>query len=421
MIQLRLKDAADADVVERGRAVADAARAAGRHVRRQRRRRGGARARRRRRAPRPRRRGQGARARRRACCSGISASSVDEAIAGVEQGADYIGAGPVWATPSKTDAGDADRARRARRDLRGGERARRRDRRNRRVERARLHRRRAHGRRRRPRESPTREAVRAAVDAAARLTSASSALLAELERRGLVHGIENDAAEIAGAVVTQDALVEGVHFRLDWITWRDLGFRAAAVNLSDLAAAGATPDGADRHARRARRRRASRTSSSSTRASREPGVPVVGGDTTRADSLVLSVTAVGRSERVPGRGGARPGDLLVVTGPLGAAGAAFRRGAYVRPPLRLEEGRRLAAHAHAMLDLSDGIARDAGAPRRPLRLPGRRRPRPRARWRAGAEPRRPRVRRGLRAARGGRGAGRLHRSSAAARRARGSS
>src|SRR5690348_5281935 len=45
-------------------------------------------------------------------------------------------------------------------------------------------------------------------------------LLAELERRGLVQGIENDTAEVAGAVVTQDALVEGVHFRLDWITWR---------------------------------------------------------------------------------------------------------------------------------------------------------------------------------------------------------
>ena len=92
----------------------------------------------------------------------------------------------------------------------------------------------------------------------------------------------------------------------------------------------------------------------------ETGVPVVGGDTTAAPQVVLSVTALGRSERVPGRAGARPGDLLVVTGPLGAAGAAFRNGGYVRPPVRLEEGRLLARNAHAMLDISDGLAQDAG-------------------------------------------------------------
>ena len=69
-------------------------------------------------------------------------------------------------------------------------------------------------------------------------------LLAELERLGLAQRIESDAATLSdGTVVTQDALVEGVHFRLDWISWRDLGWRAAAVNLSDLAASGATPDG----------------------------------------------------------------------------------------------------------------------------------------------------------------------------------
>src|SRR5580765_5189527 len=69
-------------------------------------------------------------------------------------------------------------------------------------------------------------------------------LLADLERRGLIVGVENDAAQLAdGMVVTQDALVENVHFRLDWLSWRDLGFRAAAVNLSDLAASGAVPDG----------------------------------------------------------------------------------------------------------------------------------------------------------------------------------
>ncbi|MGZ4345811.1 MAG: AIR synthase related protein, partial [Gaiellaceae bacterium] len=70
-------------------------------------------------------------------------------------------------------------------------------------------------------------------------------LLAELERRGLAQRIENDAAELGdtGVIVTQDALVEGVHFRLDWISWRDLGWRAATVNLSDLAASGADAEG----------------------------------------------------------------------------------------------------------------------------------------------------------------------------------
>src|SRR5919201_3253099 len=69
-------------------------------------------------------------------------------------------------------------------------------------------------------------------------------LLAELERRGLARGIEHDAAQLEeGLVVTQDALVEDVPFRLDWTTWRELGFKAAAVNLSDLAACGAEPEG----------------------------------------------------------------------------------------------------------------------------------------------------------------------------------
>ncbi len=185
-------------------------------------------------------------------------------------------------------------------------------------------------------------------------------LLAELERRGLAERIENDAAELPGGrVVTQDALVEGVHFRLDWLPWRELGFRAAAVNLSDLAASGATAEGLivslglppETELGDAIELYEGLT---------EPGVPVIGGDTTEADRVYLSVTALGRSERVPGRGGARPGDLLVVTGPLGGAGAAFRQGGYVRPPLRLEEGRRLARVAHALLDVSDGLAVDAG-------------------------------------------------------------
>jgi len=195
-------------------------------------------------------------------------------------------------------------------------------------------------------------------------------LLAELERRGLAQGIDGDVAVLPGnRVVTQDALVEGIHFRLDWTAWRDLGFKSAAVNLSDLAAAGADPDGLV----------VSLGLPGDTELDRvlelydgigETGVPVVGGDTTRADRVYLSVTALGRSERVPGRAGALPGDTLVVTGPLGASAAGFhalRAGietslieSHLRPPLRLAEGRELAATARAMLDISDGLAGDAG-------------------------------------------------------------
>ncbi len=196
-------------------------------------------------------------------------------------------------------------------------------------------------------------------------------LLAELERRGLVRGQDAEGAVLAdGVVVTQDMLVEGIHFRLDWITWRDLGYKAAAVNLSDLAALAAEPEAL----------LVSLALPPETKVDdvvelyeglAEPGVPVAGGDTTRAERLTLTVTAVGRSERVPGRAGAVPGDVLVVTGPLGGAAAglhALREGLegfpelverHRRPPLRLEEGRRLGRVAHALVDLSDGIAGDA--------------------------------------------------------------
>jgi len=185
-------------------------------------------------------------------------------------------------------------------------------------------------------------------------------LLAELEQRGLAKGIENDAAQLEdGLIVTQDALVEDVHFKLDWIPWRDLGYRAAAVNLSDLAASGAEPEAL----------LVTLALPGNTEAEdvlelyeglNEPGVPIRGGDTSRAEKVMLSVTALGRSGRIPGRAGARAGDRLVVTGPLGAAGAAFRSKRFARPPLRLAEGKELARTAHALIDVSDGLAVDAG-------------------------------------------------------------
>jgi thiamine-monophosphate kinase len=196
-------------------------------------------------------------------------------------------------------------------------------------------------------------------------------LLAELERNGLAHGIGDDASVFAdGTVVTQDLLVEDVHFRLDWMSWRDLGYKAGAVNLSDLAAMGAEPAGL----------LVAFSAPPETevgevfelyRGLGETGFPVVGGDTNAAETVSVSVTAVGHSERVPGRGGARPGDELVVTGPLGGAAAGLYAlehgldgfdelvGLHRRPPFRLDASRALAPLAHALIDLSDGIASDA--------------------------------------------------------------
>ena len=98
-------------------------------------------------------------------------------------------------------------------------------------------------------------------------------------------------------------------------------------------------------------------------------MPVVGGDTTRADELVLTVTALGRSERVPAAPGARPGDLLVVTGPLGArrCGASASSG-YVAPAASARRGPAARRPRTAMLDVSDGLAVDAGHIARALGL-----------------------------------------------------
>jgi thiamine-monophosphate kinase len=197
-------------------------------------------------------------------------------------------------------------------------------------------------------------------------------LLRELERRGLASGQDAEGALLAeGRVATLDVLAEGIHFRLDWTSFRDLGYKAAAVNLSDLAALGAEAEGllvglgapAEAEMEQV---------VELYEGLNEAGVPVVGGDTTRTPSWFLSVTAFGTSERVPGRAGARPGDVLVVTGPLGGSAAGryvLENGldgfgelieAHRRPPLRLEEGKALARVARAMIDLSDGIGSDAG-------------------------------------------------------------
>jgi thiamine-monophosphate kinase len=171
---------------------------------------------------------------------------------------------------------------------------------------------------------------------------------------GVDVGIGDDAAVLAGGIVAStDILVDGVHFDASRHTVRDIGHRAGAASLSDMAAMGAEPlcllaafglpDGfADVRELAA--------------GMAEHGVPLVGGDLSRSGQLLVSVTAIGRAERPVLRSGGRPGDRLVVTGTLGGQAAG---GYMARVTPRIAEGRALATVATAMLDLSDGIATDA--------------------------------------------------------------
>jgi thiamine-monophosphate kinase len=191
-------------------------------------------------------------------------------------------------------------------------------------------------------------------------------------------GLVDDAAVLSFGdrrlVLTHDTLVEGVHF-LPSDPPEDVAWKLLAVNLSDLAAKGARPVGVllaytlgpdptwdDRFV------------AGLGEALARFGAALLGGDTVAAPpgaARQFGITALGEAEAAPSRAGAQAGDVLYVTGRIGAAGLGLgmaRDGlageaawldAYRRPVPRLGEGQALAARVHAMADVSDGLLIDA--------------------------------------------------------------
>jgi thiamine-monophosphate kinase len=197
---------------------------------------------------------------------------------------------------------------------------------------------------------------------------------------GVLVGIGDDAAVLAEGraplVWTVDAAVEGVHFRREWMSFEDIGWRSLMAAASDLAAMGATPRGivcalvlpddfGDDDLEALARGQAS--------AARAIGTSVVGGNLARGSELSITTSVIGEASRPLLRSGAKPSQVAALAGPVGLSRAgleALTRGlgdkvldpaleAYRRPRARIEEGLAAAPFARAAIDVSDGLALDA--------------------------------------------------------------
>jgi thiamine-monophosphate kinase len=193
----------------------------------------------------------------------------------------------------------------------------------------------------------------------------------------VVTGIGDDGAVLRPSpgkefVTVVDTLVAGTHFP-ESIDPADIGYRAVAVNLSDMAAMAALPRWMTLALtlREAEPSWLERFASGLHEAAREHGVALVGGDTTRGQQLVVSVQVSGEVDTGAAllRSGARPGDTIFVTGTPGDAAAGLEQldadkrddylvSRFLRPTARVDAGLALAGVAHAAIDVSDGLIAD---------------------------------------------------------------
>lgn len=196
--------------------------------------------------------------------------------------------------------------------------------------------------------------------------------------RGVEVGVGDDAAVISVAagsqlVLTTDVVVAGVHFDLQLSTLADVGWKAMAVNVSDVAAMGAAPLYALVSLVVPADVTLSELYGALADSATTYGLQIVGGDISTGWQLCISIAMVGACVdplRPVLRSGARPGDRLFLTGPLGASSAGLRLlrsgvdhgelvEAHRRPVPRVAEGAAAAkAGATAMIDVSDGLATD---------------------------------------------------------------
>ncbi|BBO66233.1 thiamine-monophosphate kinase [Desulfosarcina alkanivorans] len=196
----------------------------------------------------------------------------------------------------------------------------------------------------------------------------------------LLAGIGDDAAVIEGSspdadclLVTTDMLVESSHFRRDWATPEQIGIKAVACNVSDIAAMGGTPTFMFVSLALAADTEVAWVDAlyrGMADACRRYGVVLAGGDTTHAQAVTISITMLGRvaPPNLRLRSHATPAEYLCVTGPLGgsAAGLAmlsaglepppYLKDRHLAPGCRLDVSAGIAPLARAMIDISDGLA-----------------------------------------------------------------